>query len=88
MKDNNKTATIYLEFQLEAFIDMAKKTLKRKIIGLVCENCKQRHHYTVKNTQNTPEKITLRKYCPKTRSYTTHTETNKNLGRNVVKAKK
>jgi len=67
---------------------MAKKTLKRKIIGLVCENCGQRHHYTVKNTQNTPHKITLRKYCPTTRSYTTHTETTKNLGRNVVKAKK
>jgi large subunit ribosomal protein L33 len=67
---------------------MAKKTQKRKIIGLSCENCDQRHHYTVKNTQNTPDKIALRKYCPTTRSYTTHTETSKSLGRNVVKPRK
>lgn len=67
---------------------MAKKTLKRKTIGLSCENCNQRHYYTNKNTQNTPDKISLKKYCPTTRSVTTHTETTKNLGRNVVKAKK
>jgi large subunit ribosomal protein L33 len=67
---------------------MAKKTQKRKTIGLTCENCGQRHHYSVKNTQNTPDKITLRKYCSTTRSYCKHTETSKNLGRNVVKAKK
>ncbi|MEI6237554.1 MAG: 50S ribosomal protein L33 [Candidatus Saccharibacteria bacterium] len=67
---------------------MAKKTQKRKTIGLVCENCGQRHHYTVKSTQNTPDKIALHKYCPTSRSYCTHTETSKNLGRNVVKAKK
>lgn len=67
---------------------MASKATKRKTIGLVCENCGQRHHYTTKNTQNTPDKVILRKYCPTTRSYTTHTETTKNLGRNVVKAKK
>ena len=78
----------YVVESLEVKFIMAKKTLKRKTIGLVCENCQQRHHYTVKNTQNTPDKITLRKYCPTTRSYATHTATTKNLGRNVVKAKK
>lgn len=67
---------------------MPKKTLKRKTIGLVCDNCGQRHYYTEKNTQNTPDRVTLRKYCPTSRSYTKHTETTKNLGRNVVKAKK
>lgn len=67
---------------------MAKKTLKRKVIGLVCENCGQRHYYSKKNTVNTPDRITLRKYCPKTRSYASQTETTKNLGRNIVKAKK
>lgn len=67
---------------------MAKKTLKRKTIGLVCESCGQRHYYTVKNTQNTPDKLVLRKYCPTVRTRVKHTETSKNLGRNVVKAKK
>ncbi len=67
---------------------MAKKTLKRKIIGLTCEKCGQRHYYSTKNSQNTPDKISLTKYCPKIRSVATQTETSKNLGRNVVKAKK
>lgn len=67
---------------------MPKKSTKRKTIGLVCESCGQRHYYTTKNTMNTPDKITLRKYCPTSRSYVKHTETTKNLGRNVVKAKK
>lgn len=67
---------------------MAKKTLKRKTIGLSCDNCDQRHYYTTKNTQNTPDKISLKKYCPSSRSIVLQTETSKNLGRNVVKAKK
>lgn len=67
---------------------MAKKTLKRKVIGLTCESCGQRHYYSTKNTQNTPDKISLKKYCRTVRKITTNTETSKNLGRNVVKAKK
>ena len=67
---------------------MAKKSLKRKTIGLVCENCGQRHYYTTKNTQNTPDKLVLKKYCPTSRTTANHTETSKNLGRNVVKGRK
>lgn len=67
---------------------MAKKTEKRKLIGLVCEQCGQRHYYTTKNTQNTPDKIELNKYCPTVRKIVKHTETKKNLGQNVVKARK
>ena len=57
---------------------MAKKNTKRKIIGLV----------TRKNTQNTPEKLSLRKYNPKTRKHEVFTETKKSLGRNEVKPRK
>jgi large subunit ribosomal protein L33 len=67
---------------------MAKKSMKRKVIGLVCESCGQRHYYTVKNTQNTPDKIKLTKYCPVSRSRIEQVETTKNLGRNVVKGRK
>jgi large subunit ribosomal protein L33 len=67
---------------------MAKKTEKRKQIGLVCEGCGQRHYYTVKNTQNTPDKLALKKYCPTLRKTVAHTETKKNLGVNVVKKRK
>ncbi|MBI4034726.1 50S ribosomal protein L33 [Candidatus Saccharibacteria bacterium] len=67
---------------------MARKSEKRKILGLVCEGCGQRHYYTSKNTMNSPDKIELKKYCPVKRSYAKQTETKKNLGRNVVPVRK
>jgi large subunit ribosomal protein L33 len=67
---------------------MPKKNTKRKILGLVSEETGHRVYYTVKNTQNTTEKLSLRKYNPVTRKHETFTETKKNLGRNEVKARK
>ncbi len=61
---------------------MAKKNTKRKIVGLVCDACKQRHYYTTKNTMNTPDKVELTKYCPVKRVSAKQSETKKNLGRN------
>lgn len=67
---------------------MAKKTDKRKIVGLVSEESKGRHYYTRKNTQNTPDGLRLKKYDPVLRKHVTYIETKKNLGRNVVKGRK
>jgi len=67
---------------------MAKKTNKRKTIGLVSEATGQRHYYTIKNSQNTPDKISLRKYDPTIRKHVLYVETKKSLGRNEVKPKK
>jgi large subunit ribosomal protein L33 len=67
---------------------MAKKNTKRKLVGLVSDESSHRTYYTVKNTMNTTEKISLRKYDPKLRKHVTYTETKKSLGRNEVKAKK
>lgn len=67
---------------------MAKKGDKRKIIGMVSEESGQRHYYTVKNTMNTPDKLSLKKYDPVLRKHVTYTETKKSLGRNEVKPKK
>jgi large subunit ribosomal protein L33 len=61
---------------------------KRKLFGLVSDDGKTRIYYTKKNTMNTPDKLTLRKYNPKTRQHEVFTETKKNLGRNEVKPKK
>jgi large subunit ribosomal protein L33 len=47
-----------------------------------------RHYYTVKNTQNTPDKLSLRKYDPVLRKHVLYVETKKNLGRNEVKGRK
>lgn len=67
---------------------MARKSEKRKIIGLVCEACAQRHYYTTKNLQNIPDKVELKKYCPTKRVSAKQIETKKNLGRNVVKPRR
>ncbi|MBI2588636.1 50S ribosomal protein L33 [Candidatus Saccharibacteria bacterium] len=64
------------------------KSDRRKIVGLVCEACGQRHYYTTKNTMNTPDKTEFKKYCPVKRLIAKQTETNKNLGRNVVPVRK
>lgn len=67
---------------------MAKKGDKRKVIGMVSEESGHRIYYTVKNTQNTPDKLSLRKYDPVLRKHAVFTETKKSLGRNEVKPKK
>jgi large subunit ribosomal protein L33 len=67
---------------------MAKKNTKRKLVGLVSDDSGARVYYTTKNTQNTPDKLTLKKYDPKLRKHVTFTETKKSLGRNEVKARK
>lgn len=67
---------------------MAKKNTKRKLVGLVSDLSGHRTYYTTKNTQNTTEKISLKKYDPVARKHATYTETKKSLGRNEVKARK
>lgn len=67
---------------------MAKKNTKRKLIGLVSALSGHRTYYTTKNTQNTTEKIELKKYDPIARKHAVYTETKKSLGRNEVKARK
>lgn len=67
---------------------MAKKNTKRKLVALVSDASGQRTYYTTTNKQNNPDKMKLRKYDPALRKHVTYSETTKNLGRNVVKAKK
>jgi len=67
---------------------MAKKSDKRRIIGLVCQACKQRHYYTSKNTMNSPDRVELAKYCPVKRVQAKQVETKKSLGRNEVKPRR
>ena len=67
---------------------MPKKNTKRKIIGLVSDLSGHRSYYTSKKTQNTTEKIVLKKYDPIARAHATYTETKKSLGRNEIKPRK
>lgn len=68
---------------------MAKKSnTKRKIIALVSQLTGHRTYVTRKNTQNTPDKIKLKKYDPIARRHALYEETKKSLGRNEVKPRK
>lgn len=68
---------------------MAKKTnTKRKIVALVSALTGHRTYVTRKNTQNTPDKLKLRKYDPIARKHADYEETKKSLGRNEVKKRK
>lgn len=61
---------------------------KRKLVGMVSEASGHRTYYTVKNTQNTTEKLSLKKFDPLTRKHELYVETKKNLGRNEIKPRK
>lgn len=67
---------------------MAKKNTKRKLVGLVSELSGHRTYYTTKNTQNTTDKLSLKKYDPIARRHAVYTETKKSLGRNEIKPRK
>lgn len=59
---------------------MAKnKNTKRKLVGLVSEGSGVRAYYTKKNTMNTPDKLTLRKYDPVLRKHVVFVETKRTL---------
>jgi large subunit ribosomal protein L33 len=53
---------------------MAKAAENRPVITLACTECKDRSYSTTKNKKNDPNRIELRKYCPRCRKHTLHRE--------------
>ncbi len=53
---------------------MAKKGTARIIIHLACTECKERTYTTSKNKRNDPERLELRRYCPRCRTHQVHRE--------------
>ncbi len=47
----------------------------REIITVACTECKRRNYTTTKNKKNDPNRLELRKYCPRCRTHTVHRET-------------
>ncbi|MCX7845352.1 MAG: 50S ribosomal protein L33 [Dictyoglomaceae bacterium] len=41
---------------------------------LACTECKNRNYITEKNKKNDPDRLEIRKYCPKCRKHTPHRE--------------
>ena len=55
---------------------MAKKAADvRPKITLACTQCKERNYITKKNRRNDPDRLELKKFCPKCHSHTAHRET-------------
>ncbi len=47
----------------------------REHISLACGTCRSRNYHTKKNRRNDPDRIELRKYCPRCRSHQLHRQT-------------
>ena len=57
---------------------MAKKGKgPRGILGLKCSICNAQNYLTQRNRVNSPEKLALKKYCPRCRKHTPHKEMSK-----------
>lgn len=57
---------------------MAKKSKGTRLkLGLQCTICKSVNYITSRNKLNTPEKLTLDKFCKKCRKVTPHKEREK-----------
>ncbi|MFC2024513.1 50S ribosomal protein L33 [Chloroflexota bacterium] len=46
---------------------MAKKGEARTIVHLACTECRERIYTTAKNKRNDPQRMELKKYCPRCR---------------------
>jgi large subunit ribosomal protein L33 len=51
------------------------KAENRPVITLACTECRERTYTTEKNKKNDPNRLELRRYCPRCRSHTLHRET-------------
>jgi|tagenome__1003787_1003787.scaffolds.fasta_scaffold17951998_2 large subunit ribosomal protein L33 len=54
---------------------VAKSTDVRPKITLACTECKERNYITKKNRRNNPDRLQLKKFCPRDGKHTLHRET-------------
>ena len=48
--------------------------MPREIISLQCGDCKERNYSTTKNRKTTPDRIELKKFCPRCNKQQQHKE--------------
>ncbi|OGY16670.1 MAG: 50S ribosomal protein L33 [Candidatus Chisholmbacteria bacterium RIFCSPHIGHO2_01_FULL_49_18] len=56
---------------------MATKKGPRIVVGLKCSVCGTFNYITERNKVNTPEKLTLKKFCKRCRKHQPHKESSK-----------
>jgi large subunit ribosomal protein L33 len=49
--------------------------MPRDKVILECTDCKSRNYFTTKNKRKHPERMEIRKFCSRCRSYKAHKET-------------
>jgi large subunit ribosomal protein L33 len=54
---------------------VAKSTDIRPKITMACVECKNRNYITKKNRRNDPDRMELKKFCPRCGKHTSHRET-------------
>ncbi len=52
---------------------MARKE-DRVVVEMACTDCRQRNNVTTKNRRNDPDRMELRKFCPRCRGHRLHRE--------------
>jgi len=57
-------------------LHMASKSADvRPKITMACVDCKERNYITRKNRRNDPDRLEIKKYCPRCKASTLHRET-------------
>jgi large subunit ribosomal protein L33 len=52
---------------------MARKE-DRVVVEMACTDCRERNYHTTKNRRNDPDRMELRKFCPRCRGHRLHRE--------------
>ena len=53
--------------------------MPREIISLACGDCQRRNYTQTKNRRTHPDRLELKKYCPRELQHTPHKESRKKL---------
>ncbi|MCH8108521.1 MAG: 50S ribosomal protein L33 [Chloroflexi bacterium] len=53
---------------------MARRAETRIIINLGCVDCRERTYTSSKNRRNDPQRLELKKFCPRCRAHKLHRE--------------
>ncbi len=53
---------------------MARRGEVRILITLGCTDCRERTYNSSKNRRNDPQRLELKKFCPRCRAHTMHRE--------------
>ena len=61
--------------QKKRHIVASKSSDVRPKITLACAECKERNYITKKNRRNDPDRLEMKKFCPRCRTHTSHKET-------------